>query len=83
MILKPINWVATEAIKFICNAKQLTGFYTVEAFTLTFFSPVIYFIVKPVIWFRVQIKGMVSMWKVALGQNGLNGLGILSGALFL
>ena len=33
------------------------------------FSPVLYFIYKPVIWFALQIKWQVSIWSATLGWN--------------
>ena len=36
------------------------------------FSPALHFILKPVIWFAMQIKWLVSIWNATLGWNGLN-----------
>ena len=40
----------------------------------THFSPALHFILKPIIWFAVQIKWLFSIWKAALGWNGLKHL---------
>ena len=36
---------------------------------LSRFSPVLHFISKPVIWFAVKIKWLVSIWNATLGWN--------------
>ena len=38
------------------------------------FSPALHFILKPVIWFAMQIKWLVSIWNAMLDWNGLNAL---------
>ena len=58
----------------ICSANQLPGFYMIKISTLTYFSPLLLFIYKPVIWFARQIKWLVSIWNATLDWNGLNGL---------
>ena len=35
------------------------------------FNPMLHFIQKPVIWFSLQIKWLVSIWNATLGWNGL------------
>ena len=42
--------------------------------TLSNFSPVLRFIEKPVIFFALQIKWLVSIWNATLGWNELDGL---------
>ena len=52
------NWPAVKADSF-SNLK------------LTHFSPVLHFMWKPVIWFRQQMKWLVSIWNAILGWNRL------------
>ena len=49
------------------KSKHLSGL----CWLLTHFSPVLHFIKKPVIWFALQIKWLVSIWHTVLGWNGL------------
>ena len=45
--------------------------------TLTNFSPVLYFIYKPVIWFTEQFKWLVSIWNGTMGWHWLDLIFIL------
>lgn len=42
-----------------------------KMFSLTHFSPMFRFIQKPVIWFEMQIKWLISLWNKTMGWNGL------------
>ena len=57
------------------HKKQSIDFYQkiemVAASALNQFSPVLYFIKKPVTSFTLQIKWLVSVWNTALAWNGL------------
>ena len=44
---------------------------------LTHFSSLLYFILKPVIWFWEQIKWLVSIWNATLGWNWLKSILLL------
>ena len=60
------NWKTSDIISslWICNIANKTK-------TWTYFSPVLFFIFKPVLSFPVQIKWLVSIRNSILGWNGL------------
>ena len=62
IILKKRNFLKLCIIQYTFICSNLT---------LTNFSPVLHFKKKPVIWFALQIKGLVSIWNVTLGWNRL------------
>ena len=63
---RPLNWKTSDIISslWICNIANKTK-------TWTYFSPVLFFIFKPVLSFPVQIKWLVSIRNAILGWNGL------------
>ena len=50
----------------------------------TYFSTVLHFIKKPVVWYVLQIKWLVSIWNAILGRNELSAtLGHCQGDSFI
>ena len=67
--LNDINWLPNG---FFLVTFEQTFFMNLEYLFVTRFSPLLHFIMKPVIWFAQQIKWLVSIWNATLGWDGFS-----------
>ena len=55
----------------ICSENAITNKQLLRCFFLTHSGQVLYIIQKPVLWFAIEIRWVVSMWNETLGWNEL------------
>ena len=59
------------SVTFLNVIVYTDAFYWESRLKLTYFSPVLHFISKPVIWLGLQIKWLVSIWNATMGWKEL------------